>query len=86
MKILKRFTNKRHDNKVTIEKISEQDFPIISEDVLSVIEYFKSQMESERFFLDLSEGGRYGSLCGVNYIINKLQSIKDVREDKYKED
>lgn len=84
-RILKIFQKKREAQKVTLESVSEGVFPVISEDLVSLVEYLEAQARSERWFLELSESGRYGSLCSFYYIVNKLNTIKEINNNKFKD-
>lgn len=79
--ILKVFTKKRRNKEVTKELIREVEFPLVTEELVSLLEFYKEQMVTDRFFLDLSESGKYGAMCSINFIINKLTNIKDQKNN-----
>ena len=86
MNLLKKFTRKRVEQDTTRELISNGDFPIIKDEILSLIEYIGKQMESEVWFKELSESARFGVLQANTKMVSRLIDIKNYKEDKYKED
>ena len=85
MNLLKRFTRKRVELNTTRELVSEGDFPIIRDEVISLIEYIGKQMETETWFKELSENAKFGVLLSNTKMVARLIDIQR-RNDGMKEE
>ena len=85
MNLLKRFTRKRVELNTTRELVSEGDFPIIKDEILSLIEYIGKQMETESWYKELSESAKLGAIISTNKMVSRLIDIQR-RNDGMKEE
>ena len=85
MNFLTKFTRKRVEQNTTRELVSEGDFPLIKDEVISLVEYIGKQFETEAWFISLSESGKLGAIMASNRIASHLINIQK-RNDGMKED
>lgn len=86
MNLLKIFTRKRVEQNTTRELISNGDFPIIKDEMISLIEYIGKQMETEAWYKELSESAKFGVLQSNTKMVSRLINIQRINNTNYKED
>ena len=86
MNFLTKFTRKRVEQNTTRELISNEEFPIIKDEIISLIEYIGKQMETEPWYKELSENARLGVIMTNCKMVSRLIDIQKRNEIKYEEE
>ena len=86
MNLLKKFTRKRVEQNTTRELISNEEFPIIKDEMISLIEYIGKQMETEPWYSNLSESARLGVIMANSKMTSRLIDIQKRNDLKYEEE
>ena len=85
MNFLTKFTRKRVEQNTTRELISNGEFPIIKDEIISLVQYIGKQFEGEAWFINLSESGKLGVLIATDRMASRLIDIQK-RNDGMKEE